>query len=143
MGQLALGLRSLAFKAAVLFVLAVLLAWSLGGSLWPRPVVVDYPPVEFSGSQWNLRLSVGGDHPKEARWHLMASADDELQPVDGEWSDATGPVVASGHLYVAAHPIGENSWLLISFDPARSRVVETLPDRLAVEQRLAQLRQSP
>lgn len=39
MGQILLGFRSLAVKIAVFVVLASLLAWILGGTLWPRPVI--------------------------------------------------------------------------------------------------------
>ena len=36
MWQVVLGLRSLIFKLAVFVVMAALLAWALGGTLWPR-----------------------------------------------------------------------------------------------------------
>ena len=39
MGQVVLGFRSLAVKLAVFVALATVLAWILGGTLWPRPVV--------------------------------------------------------------------------------------------------------
>lgn len=39
MGQILLGFRSLALKIAVFVALAALLAWTLGGTLWPRPVI--------------------------------------------------------------------------------------------------------
>ena len=38
MGQLALGVRSLIIRLVIFFFMAVLLAWALGGTLWPRPV---------------------------------------------------------------------------------------------------------
>ena len=41
MGQVALGFRSLLIKLAVFFMMAVLLAWALGGTLWPRAEVAD------------------------------------------------------------------------------------------------------
>ena len=39
--QVILGLRSLIVKAVVFFIMAALLAWALGGTLFPRPEVVD------------------------------------------------------------------------------------------------------
>ncbi|MEC7353398.1 MAG: hypothetical protein VYD99_09760, partial [Planctomycetota bacterium] len=69
--QVMLGLRSLLVKVAVFFVMAALLAWALGGTLFPRPEVVDYSPVTFQGSQWWLRMLAGGDEPGAVRWMLM------------------------------------------------------------------------
>ena len=47
MGQVYLGFRSLLVKIAVFVVMAALLAWALGGTLWPKTVsrVVGVPVV--------------------------------------------------------------------------------------------------
>ncbi len=57
MGQFALGIRSLLIKGAVFFVMAALLAWTLGGALWPRTPQVAVGPVTFAGGQYELQLS--------------------------------------------------------------------------------------
>ena len=48
MGQFALGIRSLLIRLAVFFVMAVLLAWALGGTLWPRAEVIDLDAMYFA-----------------------------------------------------------------------------------------------
>ena len=58
MGQVALGFRSLLVRAAVFFVMAALLAWALGGTLWPRAVGVLLEGVSFAGQEWVWRAEV-------------------------------------------------------------------------------------
>ena len=52
MGQVALGFRSLFFRALIFFIMAALLAWALGGTLWPKPVCGSLDSVEFGDGQW-------------------------------------------------------------------------------------------
>lgn len=58
MGQVALGFRSLLVRAAVFFIMAALLAWALGGTLWPRAVGVFMKPVPFNGKDWSWRAVI-------------------------------------------------------------------------------------
>jgi hypothetical protein len=145
MGQVALGFRSLLIKAAVFVVMAALLAWALGGTLWPRAETVDFEPVSFEGTEYRWRLSVGGRERGRARWRLMAGSDgEELKPIDERiWHDAAGPVVTDAGFYYAGRPISSESgtWLVERIDPA-GRVGDSLavPDRLAAERQLARVR---
>ena len=59
MGQVALGLRSLVVRIIVFVVMAALLAWALGGTLWPRPVsAIQRPVINAAGSQWGWMVTV-------------------------------------------------------------------------------------
>lgn len=143
MGQLALGLRSLLVKVAIFFVLAAALAWALGGTLFPRPARVDYPGVEFAGSVWHVRLSVGGNHPGQAWYELMAgSRGEDAEVIGGEYAEAASPVLAGDSLVVLMRRRDEDGgqWVLRQFGPDRRERTEAVADRLAAEQALAGLR---
>ncbi|MDG2095541.1 MAG: hypothetical protein P8J89_09760 [Phycisphaerales bacterium] len=58
MGQVALGFRSLLVRAAVFFIMAALLAWALGGTLWPRSVGVFVDTASFQGEDWAWQAMV-------------------------------------------------------------------------------------
>jgi hypothetical protein len=143
MGQLALGLRSLLVKAAIFFLLAAALAWALGGTLFPRPARILFPGVEFSGALWQVRLSVGGEHPGEAWYELVRSSPGErLEVVGGEYAEVSGPVVAGDTLVLAVRQRDSEGgrWVLRHVGADRAEREEQLPDRLAVEEALAALR---
>jgi hypothetical protein len=146
MGQAALGLRNLLVKAAIFVVLASLLAWALGGTLWPRAEVADHAAVPFGGAEWFWRLSVGGRERGEARWTLMRrSPGSDARPFDERtFAEVAGPAVAGAALYVAARAPGADAWTLgrIAATGGAAGAMEEalrLPDRLAVEQQLARL----
>lgn len=146
MGQVTLGLRSLAFKLAVFVVMAALLAWALGGTLWPRAEQVRMDDIEFGGSEWYWRLSVGGSESQTIRWHLIRSDGESNTPVDEQaWAEAAGLVTLDGSLYAAARfPTSESGsgWVVRELDASGRTVAEhPMPDRLAVEQQMARLRQ--
>ena len=65
MGQVALGLRSLAYRLVVFVIMAAMLAWILGGTLWPRPQSVIQPDVATLETQtygWRVTVDqVAGD----------------------------------------------------------------------------------
>ena len=142
MGQFTLGLRSLLIKATVFVVMAALLAWALGGTLWPRPQIADFDSVVVAGRQWFWRLAVGGSNPGEVRWILMCQSPGErAKPFDDRhWRDVAGPIVVEEALYVAGRPTlnGNDLWRIerIADGVAYPSV---MPDRLAVEQQLARL----
>ena len=150
MGQLALGFRSLLIKAAIFFVMAALLAWALGGTLWPtlfpRAEVVNLDAVSFDGRQWYWRLAVGGRGEREPVWTLLVrDGQGGSAVVDSRtWVEVAGPVASDEALYYAGRA---------SFNPAepwrigrigREQAAEeprylVMPDRLAVEQQLARI----
>jgi hypothetical protein len=59
MGQVALGLRSLVVRIVVFIIMAALLAWALGGTLWPRPVsAIQRPVIDAGGMQFGWQVTV-------------------------------------------------------------------------------------
>lgn len=142
MGQLALGLRSLVIRFGVFVVLAALLAWALGGTLFPRPSIVEFDAVEFAGGRWYWQLAVGGREADRVAWRMMV--DDEtgeahaLRALDEQtWSQVAGPVRDDDVLYFAGR-FGA-TWRIYGMHDDRSFDVYKMPDRLAVEQQLARL----
>jgi hypothetical protein len=143
MGQVALGFQNLLIKLAVFVVLAALLAWALGGTLFPRPEIATFDSVSFSGGRWFWRLSVGGRNDGEVRWDLMIDTGDEKpQPLDGRhWAEVAGPIVAGDRLYFAARASmnAAEPWRIECVDEGRKITAFSMPDRLAVELQLARL----
>ncbi len=84
MGQVALGLRSLAIRITVFVVMAALLAWALGGTLWPRPAsAVQRPVLEAGGSQWGWLVTVDGAEREVSYRLARRTAGDAWKPVVG------------------------------------------------------------
>ena len=146
MGQVALGFRSLAIKGAVFFVMAALLAWALGGTLWPRAVTVDpYPPVTFDGETWFWRMTVGGREGATVRWTMMhRAAGRDAEPLDDRsWAEPAGPVATADALvYAGRADVGSEVWRMErvaagSDDGRRAITTIELADRLAIERQLA------
>lgn len=152
MGQFALGIRSLLFKLAIFVIMAALLAWALGGALWPRPAKVEFPTGSFLGRDVFWQLSVrnfgaadSGEPSDYVRWKLLYRDNDGKSHVfeamkELEWSEVAGPVISPGKLYCAGHS-GQGNWVLVTIDENRQIAARaSMPDRLAVEQQLARLR---
>ena len=144
MGQFTLGIRSLLIKATIFVLLAALLAWLLGGTLFPRAVTADGPAVEWNGTKWHLRASLGGDQPGVLRWSLMRQVGTEKpQPWPGErpmdrFAEAAGPVATDAALYVAFRPRDAAEWSLFTITDT-GFVHVALPDRLEVERQLSRV----
>ncbi|NNM24439.1 MAG: hypothetical protein HKO59_00390 [Phycisphaerales bacterium] len=140
MGQVALGFRSLLIKGVVFFIMAALLAWALGGTLWPRAEIVDLDPVTFQGEPWFWRLSVGGREPGRLSYTIHHGAADDASPLDEQrWVEVAGPRLAGEHLYYAGRTVA-GSWVLERVSARGvAEPVAALPDRLAVERQLARL----
>lgn len=102
MGQVALGFRSLLIKAAIFFVMAGLLAWTLGGALFPQPTVINLP--DTGGVYW--RVSSGGEI-NGLQWSLMRG-DQEVKT--GRWQSAVGPVIVDGVSWIATGNAGQWSF---------------------------------
>ena len=71
MGQLALGIRSLLLRSAVFVVLAALLAWVLGGTLFPAPQRVNLPSWSWGGAAWNWRVTGSASDAGPVEWALV------------------------------------------------------------------------
>ncbi len=139
MGQIALGIRSLVIKLFVFFLLAALLAWVLGGTLFPRAERVEFPAVPFAGAEWNVRLSVGGDRPGVARYELMRRSGRNIEAIGGEFAESTEPVVGDHALLIGMRRSDDEGggWLLRQFRADGTEESTALPDRLTVELVLA------
>ncbi len=140
MGQLVLGLRSLLVRITIFVVMAALLAWALGGTLFPRPEVAARPGATFADAEWRWEVLVGGRDPGMT-WRLVRAADRRAVAIqEGAILDAARLVVTTDAL-VTAYRDGAG-WRLIWFDAAgtATRSITGL-DRLAVEWQLARLEQ--
>lgn len=134
MGQVALGFRSLLVKAAIFVVLAALLAWVLGGTLWPRPHSAAATTVDFSGRSYQWRIYINEHEQPHLWWVLLAShpeADDpEADPrairdpddaeplIDQRWAEG-GILIKSTdntRLIFAGRALGEHRWTVGSID---------------------------
>lgn len=102
MGQLALGFRSILIKAAIFFVMAGLLAWALGGTLFPKPTIVNLP----GAGEIYWRVSSGGDI-NGLQWSLMRN-DQEIKT--GMWQSVVGPVIVDGTTWIAMGNAGQWSF---------------------------------
>ena len=99
MGQLALGFRSLLIKVAIFFVMAGLLAWALGGTLFPKPTVVNLPGA--GDVYW--RVSSGGEL-HGLQWSLIR---DNQEIKTGHWQSVVGPVIVEGISWIATGNAGQ------------------------------------
>ncbi|TVQ53538.1 MAG: hypothetical protein EA377_07750 [Phycisphaerales bacterium] len=144
MGQLLLGFRSLIIKAAIFVVMAALLAWALGGTLWPRPHVVDGERISAAGYQYWWQMRVGGNDYDQPRWRLMMR--EEGRPARAfmssgggaedpmEFEETAGPVRVASRDMVAFAGLHQGEWLLLIAENGEiTRAPGTLDDRLAVE----------
>ncbi len=168
MSQVALGLRSLLVKLAIFFVMAALLAWALGGTLWPRPerlrsdiVALSDDPAKGNRVWYAIDSEVGGREKGQVTATLVRlkpsrgthSVTAVLPPPadDGEereiWDEAlapvpVGPIDAAKEMWVAARVRGTEGWRLFRVGVG-GEVLERLelPDRLEVERQLERVRE--
>jgi len=104
MGQVALGFRSLLVRLAVFFVMAALLAWALGGTLFPRAETANLFSVTAGEQECFWQVSVGGRVNGQTRWSLcLRRSDGPVQIVDnGDIVDVAGPAFFDdGFIYAA------------------------------------------
>jgi hypothetical protein len=93
MGQVALGLRSLGVRVVVFVIMAALLAWALGGTLWPRPVsAIQRPVINAGGMQWGWLVTVD-PASLDVSYHLARRR-------NGGWEE-----VAGGGPFPAVRPL--------------------------------------
>ncbi len=139
MGQVALGIRSLAFKVAVSFVLAAIWVWLLGGTLWPRPVTVDLPSMTLGAATVNLQVTVQeSDQPLV--WVLMKTEGKDRIQIGGPWRSATDLMLTDNGACFGARNEPSGPWIVYSIDQRGTlSIVATLDSRLHVEQQLEAL----
>jgi len=136
MGQVALGIRSLAVRLAVFVILAALLAWILGGTLFPAPHRVNLESWDFDGSKWHWRVTGSSGDPAPAQWSLFEQRGsvplrEERFGLAGVWRSIHGPqwdgatMVLGIEVEPSPHPAGGlNQWWSIRVDPSPQRQVE-------------------
>ena len=95
--QLFLGFRSLAVKILIFVIMAALLAWALGGTLWPRPQIRAVGEATTT-SEGRFVLVVKTGESEEASFALAKVDDDGhleiVKPMKGlpMWAFALPPV---------------------------------------------------
>jgi len=150
MGQFTLGLRSLLIKSAIFVVMAALLAWALGGTLWPRPVHVMFSAGQFGEYQMRWRMTVHRDNASDpghpVTWELLFGKDRKSIGIDGRdpesWAQVAGPVSQTDRLFIGRMTIDPlqskpDAWGILEIDGNLRKVASHfMPDRLAVEQQL-------
>lgn len=131
MGQATLALRNLLIKAAIFVVLAALLAWAVGGTLFGSHRV-NFPPVDWNGREWCVQVIGNGQRPDRVRWRLLSRAGEDpwvVHPVSdtGVWRDLIGPVADAGglRLAVATEASAGKTWQLVTFTTASPAPVLT------------------
>ena len=134
MGQVALGLRSLVVRIIVFVVMAALLAWALGGTLWPRPVhAVQRPVVDAGGQQWGWRVTIDPTSQEVmyhlarregSSWNLLEGGGPfaSVEPLQSPPANLQGGVM----LATACHGGGGRTQLLVTADGSIHVVAESM-----------------
>lgn len=147
MGQVALGFRSLLVRAAVFFIMAALLAWALGGTLWPRAVGVFVDTAAFQGESWAWKAEVD-ESPKPSGkpsrpplafqlWFRPKGTDayESFSPFasEGTFTDMLPLIVADDELIVAGYHYNQEQWQMYRIN-ARKELgkPESYADRLGI-----------
>lgn len=134
MGQATLAVRDFLIRAAIFVVLAALLAWAVGGTLFGSHRV-NFPAVDWDGREWSVQAIGNGRQPDRVRWRLLWRRGEDPWTVhpaseSSQWRDLVGPVAdADGlRIAVASEGTGGKTWQLIRFQKADAApVVSTLP----------------
>jgi len=143
MGQVALGLRSLLVRLAIFVAMAALLAWALGGTLFPRAELTRIgESVQAAERSWQWEIKVGGKVRGERRFQLVGAAlhDDRSRIVltEAAWVDVAGPVALAGstdRLAVAVRSMrdeGNDTWQILSVGVQGGAIERSALDDLAV-----------
>jgi hypothetical protein len=144
MGQLTLGIKNLTIKLAIFVVMAALLAWALGGTLWPKAARYDFPAVSFNQQQWFWRLELGGREEGPPRYRMMQHSPDQRKPMVADeqvWHQVAGPMICDAGLVYAGctDPDSDNTWQVICLGPDAPRRQRSVDNRLQLESLLGQL----
>ena len=142
MGQATLAVRDFLIRAAIFVVLAALLAWAVGGTLFGSHRV-NFPAIDWDGREWAVQVVGNGRQPDRVRWQLVWRKGEEpwtVHPVSeaGQWRDLVGPVAdADGlRLAVAAEGTGGTRWQMIRFSRADAAPIVGTLDQEPVDRRL-------
>ena len=136
MGQLVLGVRSLFVRLAIFIVMAILLAWALGGTLWPRPVSATAITSPSDGASWSwiARISSLGD--PMLTYTLQHEGGSAIGAEGGDWVEVAGFVDSGKSTWTAARVHGQG-WQLIKLSNDGSVVsVEPTGTRLDADRAL-------
>jgi hypothetical protein len=123
MGQVYLGFRSLLVKLAVFVVMAALLAWAIGGTLWPRTAVgVVGTAVMVDGHSIALVDRLRSDGSRAHFALALLEQDGKVvefwppeQPEQEAWSDALSPVANPDATRGAAAFGRDDRWSIVEF----------------------------
>jgi len=146
MGQIVLGFRSLLVKLAIFVIMASLLAWALGGTLWPRPIVLHVDAETLGNRVYAWRMTVGERETPTVSFRLCAGdADDtsrKFQPIDDRmFHDRTMLIHRGDALLTAGRPSADPNgvWVVLTMDEDGVRE-EIVDSRLDVEKAFAAIR---
>lgn len=122
MGQATLALRNFLIRVAIFVMLAALLAWAVGGTLFGSHRV-NFPAVDWDGREWAVQVVGNGRQPDRVRWLLVSRRGEDpwtVHPVAeaGQWRDLVGPVADQNGLRmaVASEGPGGKTWELVIFE---------------------------
>jgi hypothetical protein len=132
MGQLALGVRSLLIRLMIFIIMAILLAWALGGTLWPRPVTAA--AITASSGEinwtWNARVS-SYDMSTPLTYNLKWTHGDQSMSHYQEWTEVAGFVFVADEGWTAA-AVDRSHWMILSLHADGSiECAGQVSDRLA------------
>lgn len=143
MGQLLLGFRSLIIKAVIFMIMAALLAWALGGTLFPQPHVAELRSDAArlgSGRAAYWRISIENRQQDHAHWRLMVRTGEASpdEPVDARrWLEGAGPVAAGGGVVYYGARDEDGAWRVVRLAPSGEQSEHEVAGRLEVERLLA------
>ena len=134
MGQATLAFRNLLVRAAIFVVLAAILAWFVGGTLFGKHRV-NFPALTWDGREWAAQVEGNGTRADEVQWRLLSKSGEEpwnVMPISetGQWRQLVGPSVDEQGLWIkvaenASASSPELSWSLIRFAKANSEPTKT------------------
>ncbi|MEI6273667.1 MAG: hypothetical protein WCQ03_09375, partial [Phycisphaerae bacterium] len=95
MGQATLAFRNLLVRAAIFVVLAAILAWFVGGTLFGKHRV-NFPALTWDGREWAAQVIGNGTRPDEVQWRLLSKSGEDpwhVMPISetGQWRQLVGP----------------------------------------------------
>jgi len=143
MSQVVLGLRSLGIKLAIFFVMAALLAWALGGTLFPRPVVVvmEADGVRLAEDAYAWRAETFDRQQEHLNWQMCVGVSGT--PIDEpvfprQFREIAGPVLIDSGIAFGGQTV-DKDWIIVMLKQQGVAQDDPMPDRLAVEQQLQRL----
>ena len=148
MGQVALGFRSLIVRALVFFIMAALLAWALGGTLWPSPVQSDLDQLKFNGQAWAWRAELDPAPEPAAISPLLFTlvhgpAGQPTSPflaAQDPWTETLPLMVVNDHLLAAGQHARSKQWYLLEISKElKIARQQEFQDRLELVQRWTEL----